>query len=150
MMVNKGSGPKPKSAANWMLGPVKTWLNEENKSIAEFPVPAAKLSLLIELVDENKLSFTAASSKILLRLIENPKADPERLAGDMNLIMESDSAYIQPLADAVLLQFEEKVKEYRKGKKGLLALFVGEVIKRSKGKADPKKVNEILLEKLKS
>ena len=141
---------KPKSAANWMLGPVKTWLNDENKNIVEFPVPPAKLSDLIKIVEENKLSFSAASSKIFPLLIKNHEADPLKEAGRMNLIMESKTDYILPIADAVLLQFEDKVKEYRKGKKGLLALFVGEVIKRSKGKADPKIVNEILNQKLNS
>jgi aspartyl-tRNA(Asn)/glutamyl-tRNA(Gln) amidotransferase subunit B len=58
--------------------------------------------------------------------------------------------YISPLADEVLLQFGEKVNEYRRGKKGLLALFVGEIMKRSKGKADPVVVNKVLLEKLNS
>jgi aspartyl-tRNA(Asn)/glutamyl-tRNA(Gln) amidotransferase subunit B len=148
LLVNSGS--KPKSAANWMLGPVKTWLNDRNGNIKDFPVKPEKMTTLIKLVEENKLSFSVASSKIFSRLTEDAGTDPETLAGEMNLIMESDSAYILPLADAVLLQFDEKVKEYRKGKKGLLSLFVGEVIKRSKGKADPKKVNEILLEKLKS
>ena len=141
---------KPKSAANWMLGPVKTWLNDENKNIDEFPLLPAKLSVLIKIVEENKLSFSAASSKIFPLLIDNPDADPLNEAGKMNLLMESNTDYIQPIADAVLLQFEDKVKEYRKGKKGLLALFVGEVIKRSKGKADPKVVNEILNQKLNS
>jgi aspartyl-tRNA(Asn)/glutamyl-tRNA(Gln) amidotransferase subunit B len=133
-----------------MLGPVKTWLNDENKNISEFPVLPAKLGVLIKLVEENKLSFSAASSKIFPLLIEDPGADALMEAGKMNLIMESNSDYILPIADAVLLQFEDKVKEYRKGKKGLLALFVGEVIKRSKGKADPKVVNEILNQKLNS
>ena len=149
--VNESNGDiKPKSAANWMLGPVKTWLNDQNKNIDEFPITPANLSVLIKIVDENKLSFSAASSKIFPVLIENPDADPLKEAGKMNLIMESNSDYILPIADAVLLQFEDKVKEYRKGKKGLLALFVGEVIKRSKGKADPKVVNEILNQKLNS
>jgi len=133
-----------------MLGPVKTWLNDENKSMSEFPVLPAKLSVLIKIVEENKLSFSAASSKVFPLLIEKPEADPLEEAGKMNLIMESNTDYILPIADAVLLQFEDKVKEYRKGKKGLLALFVGEVIKRSKGKADPKVVNEILNQKLNS
>ena len=146
----KESDIKPKSAANWMLGPVKTWLNDENKSIDEFPVLPAKLAELIKIVEENKLSFSAASSKIFPVLIEDQKADPLKEAGRMNLIIESNTDYILPIADAVLLQFEDKVKEYRKGKKGLLALFVGEVIKRSKGKADPKVVNEILNQKLNS
>jgi len=141
---------KPKSAANWMLGPVKTWLNETNKNIDQLPIEPAKLAQLIKLVEENKLSFSAASSKIFPILIEDPKADPLEQAVKMSLIMESNSDYIQPIADAVLLQFEDKVKEYKKGKKGLFALFVGEVIKRSKGKADPKVVNEILNQKLNS
>jgi aspartyl-tRNA(Asn)/glutamyl-tRNA(Gln) amidotransferase subunit B len=141
---------KPKSAANWMLGPVKTWLNDENKNINQFPVPPAKLSLLIKLVEDNKLSFSGASSKIFPMLIADPSTDPLEQAGKMNLLMDSNSDYILPIADAVLLQFEDKVKEYKKGKKGLLALFVGEVIKRSKGKADPKVVNEILSQKLNS
>ena len=141
---------KAKSAANWMLGPVKTWLNETKKNINEFPIKPAKLSRIIQLVEENKMSFSAASSKIFPILIKDPKADPLEQAGKMSLLMESNSDYIQPIADAVLLQFEDKVKEYKNGKKGLLALFVGEVIKRSKGKADPKVVNEILNQKLNS
>ena len=102
------------------------------------------------MVEENKLSFSAASSKIFPVLTANPETDPLQQAAKMNLLMDSNSDYILPIADAVLLQFEDKVKEYRKGKKGLLALFVGEVIKRSKGKADPKVVNEILNQKLNS
>lgn len=141
---------KPKSAANWILGPVKTWLNEENKSIKEFPVPAIALGSLIELVEQKKLSFSAASSTIFPLLVKDPGTDPLAAATGMNLIMESNSDYILPIADAVLLQFDAKVKEYKKGKKGLLALFVGEVMKRSKGKADPRIVNEIIIQKLNS
>jgi aspartyl-tRNA(Asn)/glutamyl-tRNA(Gln) amidotransferase subunit B len=143
-------GVHPKPAANWMLGPVKTWLNEKNKNIELFPVLPERLASLIKLVEENKLSFSSASVKIFPVLTENPAIDPLQEAERQNLLMESNSDYIRPLADAVLLQFGDKVKEFKKGKKGLLALFVGEVIKRSKGKADPKAVNEILLEKLKS
>ena len=146
----EGQAVRPKSAANWMLGPVRTWLNEKNKSVDEFSLQPVKLKQLIRLVEENKLSFSAASSKIFPLLISNPDADPLAEAVKMNLIIESNTDYIHPIADDVLLQFEDKVKEYRKGKKGLLALFVGEVIKRSKGKADPRVVNEILNQKLNS
>jgi aspartyl-tRNA(Asn)/glutamyl-tRNA(Gln) amidotransferase subunit B len=139
-----------KGVANWMLGPVKSWLNENNKEVKEFPLQASALVPLIKLVEENKLSFTAASSKVFPLMIQNPEADPYQLIKQMNLIQESNLDYILPIVDEVILQLKEKVKEYQKGKKGLLALFVGEVIKRSKGKADPKVVNEILLEKLKS
>ena len=148
--LNESDNVKPKSAANWMLGPVKTWLNDENKTIDEFPISSSRLIQLIKLVEDNRLSFSGASSKIFPLLMKDPNIDPAEQAAKMNLIIESNSDYIQPIADAVLLQFEDKVKEYRKGKKGLLALFVGEVIKRSKGKADPKVVNEILIQKLNS
>ena len=146
----EGTGVRYKSAANWMLGPVRTWLNEDNKTIREFPLPPLKLLELIKLVEQETLSFSVAASKILPLLIIDPTADPLAEAGKLNLVMESNSDYIVPIADAVLLQFDTKVKEYKKGKKGLLALFVGEVIKRSKGKADPKVVNEILIQKLNS
>jgi aspartyl-tRNA(Asn)/glutamyl-tRNA(Gln) amidotransferase subunit B len=138
----------PKSAANWMMGPVKNWLNENKVTISSFPVRPGILSKLIRLVDENKLSFSAASTKVFMALLKNPGAVPLQLAEEMNLLMESNSGYILSVASDVLLQMGEKVKEYRKGKKGLLALFVGEVMKRSKGKADPKMVNEILLKLL--
>lgn len=139
-----------KAVANWMLGPVRFWLNENNKVIEQFPLSATALVSLIKLVEDKTLSFSSASSKIFPLMIENPAAKALELAGKLGLIQESNLDYINPIVDGVLLQFGEKVKEYKKGKKGLLALFVGEVMKRSKGKADPKMVNEILLEKLKS
>ena len=148
--INDSDAIKPKSAANWMLGPIRTWMNEKNGSIADFPVPSTKLRSLIKLVEENKLSFSAASSKLLPQLIDRPTLDPMDQAITMNLVIESNADFILPIADAVLLQFGDKVKEYKKGKKGLMALFVGEIIKRSKGKADPKIVNEILDQKLNS
>ena len=140
----------PKNAANWMLGPVKTRLNDRQLDISEFPVSANSLAALIKLVEDGKLSFSIASTKIFSALTENPSANVLKIATEKNLLQESNSDYIHPLVDEVLLQLNEKVKEYKKGKKGLLALFVGEVMKKSKGKADPKVVNELLLEKLKS
>ena len=82
--------------------------------------------------------------------MKNPSKDPEQIAIEQNLIQQSDANSLEPIIDEVLEKHAEKVKEYKKGKKGLLSLFVGEVMKRSKGKADPRITNEILLEKLKS
>ena len=83
-------------------------------------------------------------------LLSNPSADPEQLAIEQNLIQQSEVNSLEPIIDEILDKHAEKVKEYKKGKKGLLSLFVGEVMKRSKGKADPRVTNEILIEKLKS
>lgn len=146
----EGLGVRPKAASNWMLGPVKSWLNENNKSIIEFPLLSGTIAKLIQLVDNGKLSFSVASGKLFPYLIENPLKDPEEVAMERNLIQQSDANSLEPIIDEVLQKHAEKVKEYKKGKKGLLSLFVGEVMKRSKGKADPRITNEILLEKLKS
>lgn len=139
-----------KPVANWMIGPVKTWLNEQAKTIAEFPVSPAQLASLINLVQERKLSFSVASTRLFEKLLADTAANPEVLAQQMNLMQESDSSAIEPIVDAALEKLADKVNEYKKGRKGLLALFVGEVMKQSKGKADPKVVNELLAKKLKS
>ena len=144
------NGVKPKSAANWILGPVKAWLNAERKPIADFPLESASFSQLINMVDEGKLSFSTATSRLLPILLKNPAKHVGDLATELNLFQQSDESELLPLIEEVLNDMEGKVKEYKKGKKGIISLFVGEVMKRSKGKADPKLANELLLEKLKT
>jgi aspartyl-tRNA(Asn)/glutamyl-tRNA(Gln) amidotransferase subunit B len=139
---------KAKAAANWMLGPVKTWLNEHGTTISEFPLLPAQLAQVISLVESGKISFSAASSKLFPLLLKENDKTALQLAEAHNLLQESDVSAIGPIIDAVLQKFAAKAEEYKKGKKGLLSLFVGEVMKQSKGKADPKLTNELLLEKL--
>lgn len=138
-----------KAAANWIIGPVKTWMNDNNSDIDNFPLQPQKVAGLMQLVSGGKLSHSAAT-KLFSYLVANTDADPEKEAIAQNLIQESDSSALEPIIDEVLVKFAEKVKEYKKGKKGLLSLFVGEVMKRSKGKADPGITNKIILEKLSS
>ncbi|MET0392438.1 MAG: Asp-tRNA(Asn)/Glu-tRNA(Gln) amidotransferase subunit GatB [Chitinophagaceae bacterium] len=139
-----------KAAANWMLGPVRSWLNESRKEIGNFPLQPATIAGLVQLVDAGKLSFSTASSRLFAYLVQHPEADPEQAAISQNLVQQSDASDIEPLVEEVLRKYADKVAEYKKGKKGVLSLFVGEVMKRSRGKADPKVTNELLLEKLKS
>jgi aspartyl-tRNA(Asn)/glutamyl-tRNA(Gln) amidotransferase subunit B len=138
-----------KAAANWMLGPVKAWMNEASAEISQFPLQPFKIAELIKLVDSGKVSFSVASGKLLQHLLKEPLADTELATKELNLLQESDTTAIEPIVDKVLEKLADKVEEYKKGKKGLLALFVGEVMKQSKGKADPKLTNRLLLEKLK-
>lgn len=142
--------PNNKAAANWMLGPVKTWLNENNQEISGFPIAPAQLAKLIQLVDDGKLSFSMASSRLFAELLKSPAKDPGQIATEHNLIQQSDASELGPVVDAVLEKLAAKVAEYKKGKKGLLSLFVGEVMKQTKGKADPKMTNDLLLERLNS
>jgi aspartyl-tRNA(Asn)/glutamyl-tRNA(Gln) amidotransferase subunit B len=143
-------GVKFKSAANWMLGPVKSWLNENNQEIDQFPVTPEKLAGLIKLVEEGKLSFSIASTKLFNELLKDPAKEAIEIAEEKNWSLDTNADNIENLIEQVLNKFPEKVKEFKKGKKGLMGLFVGEVMKLSKGKADPKMTNDILSEKLKS
>jgi len=141
---------KFKPAANWMLGPVKSWLNENNEEIDGFPVAPEKLAGVIKLVEDGKLSFSIASTKLFNELLKDPTKEATEIAEEKNWSLDTNADNIENLIDQVLNKFPEKVKEFKKGKKGLMGLFVGEVIKLSKGKADPKLTNDILSEKLKS
>lgn len=136
-----------KAASNWMMGPVKSLLNDLGVSIEEFDLKPTKLAELIGLVDDNKVSFSIASQRLLPKMINSEK-DVLTLAEELNLIHNSDEDTLGAIIDEVISNLPEKVDEYKKGKKGLLGMFVGEVMKKSGGKADPKKTNELLRSKL--
>ena len=137
-----------KAASNWLLGPVKSWLNEHHLLIGNFALPAKALAALIELVEEGKLNFSVAASRIFPELIKKPSWTPLQMAESMNLLQNSDTVEISGWIEEALAKMPDKVTEYKKGKKGLIGLFVGEVKKISKGKADPVLTNRLLLEKL--
>jgi aspartyl-tRNA(Asn)/glutamyl-tRNA(Gln) amidotransferase subunit B len=137
-----------KAAANWMLGPVKSYLNEKAVSIAEFPLKPSVIAEIIKLIDESKLNFASASQGLWPHLLNSPEANPEQLAQQLNIIQNSDASLIEQIVDEVLNAWPDKVAEYKAGKKGLQGLFMGEVMKKSKGKADPKVANQILSQKL--
>ena len=131
-----------------MIGPIKSHLNENGTSIHDLPIRPAAIAQLIQLIHQGKLNFSIASSKIWNALLEKPNADPLSLANTMNLIQDSDVSSVEKWVDEVIAAMPDKVLEYRKGKKGLIGLFVGEVKKRSQGKADPKITNDLLIKKL--
>lgn len=137
-----------KAVSNWVMGPVKTYLNELKENDYSFPVSPRVMADLISLVDDGKVSFAIASQKIFPVLIEQPDQSPLTLAQKLNLLQDSNVDSILPIVEAVIREFPLKVEEYRKGKKAILTMFMGEVMKRSKGKADPKLATELLIEKL--
>ncbi|HXD78985.1 MAG TPA: Asp-tRNA(Asn)/Glu-tRNA(Gln) amidotransferase subunit GatB [Puia sp.] len=137
-----------KGAANWLLGPVRSALNDGGLSWAEFRVPAVALAKLMKGVDDQKVSFSIAAERIFPVLVAHPERDPMEIAAALNLIQSSDTAEIEAWIDQALAGMPDKVSEYRRGKKGLIGLFVGEVKKISKGKADPRLTNRLLMEKL--
>ncbi|MEJ7767137.1 MAG: Asp-tRNA(Asn)/Glu-tRNA(Gln) amidotransferase subunit GatB [Chitinophagaceae bacterium] len=138
----------PKAAANWLSGPVKSYLNEQNISLTALPVKPGALALLIELVQSGKINFSVASSRIFTVMINDHSKTPLQIATALNLLQDSDAESVENWVNEVLVNMPAKVEEYKKGKKGLLGLFMGEIKKLSKGKADPKIASELLTKKL--
>ena len=137
-----------KAASNWVMGPVKSYLNELTVSIQEFPVSPQQLAGLIALIDEGKVSFSVASQRIYPELLKDNSKSSLHIAQELNLIQESDEGSLKPLVEKVLAENTAKVAEYKSGKKGLMGMFMGQVMKQSKGKADPKVASRLLEELL--
>ncbi len=148
--VRKSSG-NIKAAANWVMGPVRSYCNENAVEIEKFPLSSVVISEVIKLIETGQINFTIASQQLFPELIKKEgKIPPADLAKQMNLIQQSDEGLILKYIDEALAKYPEKVQEYKAGKAGLAGLFMGEVMKLSKGKADPKLTNKLLLQKLNS
>jgi aspartyl-tRNA(Asn)/glutamyl-tRNA(Gln) amidotransferase subunit B len=137
-----------KAAANWTIGPVKNYMATEELSIDEFMVPPGAVATLIQLIDDGNINFGIASQKIFPELIKNPGLDIDSYIRENSLQVETSSSQIDLLIQSALEKHAQKITEYKKGKKGLLSLFVGEVMKLSGGKVDAKLVTEKIIEKL--
>ncbi len=133
-----------KAVANWILGPIRQWLHEHHLHIEQLHLSSEKFAGLLNLVDEGKINFSIASSKILPVLIADNKTSALAIAESLNLLQISDTGELEKWIEEVIAKMPDKVAEYQKGKKGLIGLFVGEVKKLSKGKADPKMVTSLL------
>lgn len=137
-----------KAASNWMMGPVKSYINELALHISDFPLQPQQLAALISLVDTGKVNHTAASRTIFPELIQNPTKSALAIAEELNLIQESNDGQLQDFINQVLSGNPKKVAEFKAGKTALVGMFMGEIMKLTKGKADPKAVNKLLQESL--
>lgn len=133
-----------KAAANWMNGPLKSYLNENAIELESFPLKPKHLSEIITLIDSDKVSFSMASQKLFPELIKQPEKSAESLAAELNIIQEDNSDLLNDWAKQAIAKYPDKEIEYKAGKYGLIGLFMGEVMKLSGGKADPKKANQLL------
>ncbi len=139
----------PKSLINWLTGSIRALLSEQNIDISGFGLSAEQLADVINMVDDKKITAQIALHQLIPELIRLQKANAEQIAIELNLLIAENSDELSEFADTVLTRFEVQVQAYKTGKKGVLGLFVGEVMKLAKGKADPQKINKILQEKLK-
>ncbi|HBT92752.1 MAG TPA: hypothetical protein DEB23_00505 [Chitinophagaceae bacterium] len=103
---------------------------------------------LLDLVASNQLNFSVASGKVFKAVMQQMQS-PREYAKSNNLLQSNSSDEMEAWVDQVLLMHPEKIIEYKKGKKGLIGLFTGEVKKLSQGKADPKITMQLLEQKLK-
>ncbi len=137
-----------KSASNWLTVQIKSYLNDNALSISDFKIAPKKIAELVDLIDSGKVSHTIATQKIFPKMLEAPNSSPEKLAADNNWIQESDSEALAAFVKQAIAKYPEKVIEYKNGKSTLLGLFMGEVMKLSKGKADPKITTDLVKEML--
>ena len=135
-------------AANWVLGTVKSYLNEHSLNIEKFPVKVGRLADLLGIVKKGTVSHSIASTRIFDEMIKNLNEPPQSIAQRMNLIQQSDVGLVKQYIDTVILNNPHQVKAYKNGKKGLIGFFMGEVMRLSKGNLDPNLTNKLLNEAL--
>ena len=137
-----------KSVANWMLGPIKSYLNEVGLDYSNLGLQPNILADLIRIIDAGQFNFSVGASKILPQIADGKKTDILAVATELNLLQVYDADTLEKWVDAAIASMPDKVIEYQKGKKGLISLFIGAVKKISQGQADPNKVSELLIQKL--
>jgi aspartyl-tRNA(Asn)/glutamyl-tRNA(Gln) amidotransferase subunit B len=137
-----------KAAVHLLMGPLKSYLNEHSITIKDLVVKPENLAGLIQLVDAGKINNTVASHKLFPALLASPHKSADELATELNLLISDDGGDLSRYISDAIAKYPDKVIEYRKGKKGVLGLFMGEIMKSSKGKIDPQKTNQLLIKEL--
>jgi aspartyl-tRNA(Asn)/glutamyl-tRNA(Gln) amidotransferase subunit B len=143
-----GETPHKKTLANILIGPVRSFLAENQLSWIDIQITIENWHRLLQLVAEGKVGFSVAAQKVLPIMLADQTIDPLEVAKELDLIQDANQDEINDWVQKILSAMPDKVEEYKKGKKGLIGLFVGEVKKISKGKADPQKTTAILNEYL--
>ncbi len=134
--------PQPKTVCNWIMGSLMEALNAENKTIEESPVPSEELAELLKLIDSGLISGKIAKT-VFEEMVSSGKA-PYDIVREKGLEQITDNDAIFEAVQKVLAAHNNEVESYKAGKTKLLGFFVGQVMKATQGKANPKMVNEVL------
>lgn len=137
-----------KSAANLIINKINPYLSEENITLEKFDISKKRLAEFIQLIEDGKVTASIAYQRLFPEMINQRDQEVLALAQKMNLIQSADEGFIEKIVDEVLSQNPDKVKAYQNGRKGLIGFFMGEVMRASKGKAEPKTTNSLLAKKL--
>jgi aspartyl-tRNA(Asn)/glutamyl-tRNA(Gln) amidotransferase subunit B len=135
-----------KSASNWIMSDVLKILNEEKINISDFPVSANNLGSLINLINDGTISGKIA--KEIFPVMIDEKKEPLEIIKEKNLFQINDESELEKIVDEVVKKNEFELKQYFEGKEKVFGFFVGQVMKMTQGKANPKSVNETLIKKL--
>lgn len=141
-------GGQPKVVANWVMGELMRLLNDDNKSFEECPLKPEQLVEMLKLIDNGTISGKIAKS--VFEEIHRTGKDPESIVKEKGLVQISDSGEIEKAVDDVISKYLKEAERYRAGEEKLMGFFVGQVMKVTKGKANPQMVNELLKKKLSS
>jgi len=135
-----------KSISNWIMVEVLKFINENNMSVNQFSLNPENLGRLVNLINDKTISNKIAKD-IFPELIER-NIDPAVIIKEKGLTQINDTKFIEEIIDHVINANQEQVKQYIAGKDKVLGFFVGQIMKESKGKANPQSVNELLIKKL--
>jgi len=138
--------PESKTVSNWIMGSLTGLLNAEGKTIEQSPISSQNLAQLLRLIKEGVISGKIA--KVVFEDMAKTGKAPDKIVKEKGLVQVTDVSAIEEIILKVLADNTKEVDDYRNGKTKLLGFFVGQVMKKTKGKANPKIVNEILKEKL--
>ncbi len=140
-------GGRPKVVANWIMTNIFKRLKEGGKDINEIPLTPEHLFSLLTLIESGAVSGTMAKTTILDEICKSGKM-PETIIKEKGLVQVSDESEIEKIVDDVLNKNPEEIERFRAGEAKLMGFFVGQVMKETKGKANPNIVNELLRRKL--
>jgi len=138
--------PNPKQVSNWIMGSLLGLLNAEGKSITASPISAQNLSRLLKLIEDGVISGKIA--KTVFEEMAKSGTPPQTIVEEKGLVQVTDESAIEAIVLKVLERCSREVEDYKGGKTKLFGFFVGQVMKETRGKANPKIVNEILKTKL--
>lgn len=139
-----------KMASNWIMGNIKSYLNDHQMGFDQFKIPPSEIAAIINLVEDKAINHHQAKDQLFNSLILEPYKKVSDLINELNLLIKNDNAELSSFIEKAIDRFPDKVKEYHNGKKGVLGLFMGELMKLSNGKIDPQNANKLLIEKIES
>ncbi len=140
------AGGQAKSVSNWMMGDLMRLLNEENKPLEDCPLKPVQLAEMLTLVEKGTISGKIAKT-VFEEMYRTGKGAGE-IVKEKGLIQISDESAIEKAVDEVIAMHPKEAERFRVGEEKLLGFFVGQVMKSTKGKANPKMLNELLKKKL--